>query len=161
MNCQQAVYSDKINLLPTLNESPIVYFALIYKFIYKKGIFMKPIKRQVALHIDVTGTHDLDSQRVVRMDALELVNAVEGVRQTWRLDPEHAISKEATAYHGLRNDKRKKYPKFNDVVEEFLDFIQDAQVVMHASFTHHVLNFELDRLQYSHLRDQCESVTYA
>lgn len=61
------------------------------------------------------------------------------------LNPGIPISKEATDIHGMTNDDLEGSPQFNDVVDEFIDFILGATLVIHnAKFDVEFLDQELN-----------------
>lgn len=119
-------------------------------------------KRKVALHIDVNTSHNKEAQRVIRINAVEIINGKEGKRFSHVINPEEApITPNAKAYHHLTDAKVAKGSKFADIADDFLAFINDATVVLHTPFTHHILNLEFDRLKMKHLKEQCRKVEYA
>jgi len=64
------------------------------------------------------------------------------------LNPEREMSAEAFAVHGLSSEFLADKPFFAEVVEDFLEFIGDAPLVIHnASFDISFINAELDRLK--------------
>src|SRR6185437_2662762 len=70
--------------------------------------------------------------------------------QTFHLyiNPERDMPQEAFAVHGLSSEFLADKPLFTEVVEEFLEFIGDAPLVIHnASFDISFINAELDRLK--------------
>jgi DNA polymerase-3 subunit epsilon len=64
------------------------------------------------------------------------------------MNPEREMSAEAFAVHGLSTQFLADKPFFHEVVEEFLEFIGDAPLVIHnASFDVSFINAELDRIK--------------
>jgi DNA polymerase-3 subunit epsilon len=64
------------------------------------------------------------------------------------MNPEREMSAEAFAVHGLSTQFLADKPFFHEVVEEFLEFIGNAPLVIHnASFDISFINAELDRIK--------------
>src|SRR5256886_13420769 len=64
------------------------------------------------------------------------------------INPERDMPAEAFAVHGLSSEFLSSKPLFTEVVEEFLEFIGDAPLVIHnASFDISFINAELDRIK--------------
>ena len=102
-------------------------------------------ERQVVLDTETTGLDPVQGHRVIEIGCVELVNR----RQTDRrfhtyLQPDRAIDAEAVRIHGITNDFLANQPRFPDVAEEFLNFVRDAELVIHnAAFDLGFLNHEL------------------
>jgi DNA polymerase-3 subunit epsilon len=63
------------------------------------------------------------------------------------LNPERDIDEGALEVHGLSREQLAKEPKFADIRAEFLDFVQDAELIIHnAAFDVAFLDAELTRL---------------
>jgi DNA polymerase-3 subunit epsilon len=101
--------------------------------------------RDVVLDTETTGLSPANGDRVVEIGCIELVNFLPTGRTFQKyLDPEMPMPFEAQKIHGLSDDFLRGKPKFADVADEFLDFIQDAQVIAHnAKFDVGFLNSEL------------------
>src|SRR5262249_25098292 len=64
------------------------------------------------------------------------------------INPERDMPAEAFAVHGLSGEFLSTKPPFHEVVDEFLEFIGDAPLVIHnASFDISFINAELDRIK--------------
>ena len=76
------------------------------------------------------------------------------------LNPEREIDQEAVRIHGRTWADLKDEPKFAEIAEEFLEVINDADVVMHqAEFDRKFLDFELERAGLDvRLQDLCNVV---
>lgn len=105
--------------------------------------------RQVVLDTETTGLEHRDGHRIIEIGCLELVER----RLTNRsfhvyLNPEREVEAGAIAIHGITNEFLADKPKFADVAGDFIDFIRDAELVIHnASFDVGFLNAELARLE--------------
>jgi DNA polymerase-3 subunit epsilon len=104
--------------------------------------------REVVLDTETTGFEPAEGHRVVEIGCVELMEHLPTGR-TYRcyLNPERLVPVESQRVHGLSDEFLADKPKFADVVEEFLDFIGDAALVIHnASFDMKFVNAELHRI---------------
>ena len=104
--------------------------------------------RQVVLDTETTGLEPEKGHRVVELGAVEIVDRqVTGKRVQFYIDPEREIDDAAYDVHGLDNAFLAGKPKFADVAEVFLDFVADAEVIMHnAPFDVSFIDYELSLL---------------
>jgi len=104
--------------------------------------------REIILDTETTGLDPRQGHRVVEIGCLELINHVPtGAQYHTYLDPERDMPADAFAVHGLNTEFLKGKPVFAQAVEEFLDFVGDARLVIHnAEFDLRFLNFELELL---------------
>ena len=105
--------------------------------------------RQIVLDTETTGLNPRTGDRIVELGCVELVNR----RRTGRtlhlyLNPERDSEPGALAIHGLTAEFLADKPKFADVAAEILDFVRDAEVLIHnAAFDVGFLDAELARLE--------------
>ena len=101
--------------------------------------------REIVLDTETTGFDPEAGDRIVEIGAIELVGHVPTDKQFHvYLDPERAMPQEAFEVHGLGDDFLRGKPKFAEVGQAFLDFIGDANLVIHnAAFDMKFLNAEL------------------
>ncbi|MFV3076687.1 DNA polymerase III subunit epsilon [Niveispirillum fermenti] len=104
--------------------------------------------REIVLDTETTGIDALNGDRVVEIGCVELFNHVAtGNHYHTYLNPERDMPAEAEAVHGLSATFLADKPLFAAVAGDFLEFIQDSQLVIHnASFDIGFLNAELARL---------------
>ena len=103
--------------------------------------------REVILDTETTGLDPNKGHRITEIGCVELIDHVPTGRvfQVY-INPERDVPPEAQAICGLPTEFFFDKPKFNEVVESFLDFIQDDVLVIHnASFDIKFLNSELER----------------
>jgi DNA polymerase III subunit epsilon len=103
--------------------------------------------REIVLDTETTGLDPFLGHRIVEIGCIELVNCIP-TSATFHvyLNPERDMPAEAEAIHGLSADFLAEKPKFADVVENLLEFLGDAKLVIHnAGFDLAFLNAELDR----------------
>lgn len=103
--------------------------------------------REVVLDTETTGLDPLAGNRVVEIGCIELVNMVATGRSLQLyLNPEMPMPAGAQEVHGLTDEFLADKPLFADKVDELLEFLGDAQLVIHnAQFDLGFLNAELER----------------
>lgn len=103
--------------------------------------------REIIFDTETTGLSPADGHRLVEIGCVELVNRIETGR-TFHvyINPERGMPAEAEAIHGLSAIFLADKPCFKDVVDDFLAFIEGAQLVAHnAMFDMGFINAELRR----------------
>ena len=117
--------------------------------------------RQVVLDTETTGLEAKDGHRIIESGAVELI----GRRLTERrlhcyVNPEREIDAGALDVHGLSAEFLSDKPRFADVVDELLVYVQDAEVIIHnAPFDLSFLDAELARAGRPPFAEYCASVT--
>jgi DNA polymerase-3 subunit epsilon len=101
--------------------------------------------REIVLDTETTGLDPNDGHRVVEIGCVELMHHVPTGRHFHRyIDPERDMPPEAFAVHGLSAEFLSQHPIFEAHVEELLDFLGDAPLIIHnAGFDMKFLNAEL------------------
>ncbi|GIX30535.1 MAG: DNA polymerase III subunit epsilon [Porticoccaceae bacterium] len=116
--------------------------------------------RQVVLDTETTGLEVNLDHRIVEIGCVELVDRRHTGNHFHRyLNPGRAIDAGALEVHGITAEFLADKPTFDQVVDEFLDFVRGAQLVIHnAPFDVGFLNHELARLGegYGRIEDYCE-----
>src|SRR6186713_2168050 len=105
--------------------------------------------REIVLDTETTGLDPLRGDRLVEIGCVEMVNRMPTGQVFHRhINPERAMPAEAFAVHGLSSEFLADKPLFAIVVDEFLEFIGDAPLVIHnASFDIGFINAELDKIK--------------
>jgi len=105
--------------------------------------------REIVLDTETTGLDPLRGDRLVEIGCVEIFNRMPtGQTYHCHINPERDMPAEAFAVHGLSTEFLATKPLFHEVVEEFLQFIGDAPLVIHnASFDISFINAELDRIK--------------
>jgi len=105
--------------------------------------------RQVVLDTETTGLEVEQQHRVIEIGCVELFNRrITGRHFHKYLNPERGIDFGAQQVHGLTLERLAREPKFAQVHLELLEFIQDAELIIHnAPFDVAFLNAELARVQ--------------
>lgn len=104
--------------------------------------------REIVLDTETTGLDPADGHRIVEIGCVELVNHLPTGRRFQRyLNPERAMTADALAVHGIKEEFLATQPIFAEVVADLLEFLGDAPLVIHnAEFDMRFLNAELHRL---------------
>lgn len=105
--------------------------------------------RQVVLDTETTGLEVEQQHRIIEIGCVELNNRRLTGRTFHRyLNPQRDIDEGALQVHGLTLEQLAKEPTFAAIHAEFLDFVRDAELVIHnAPFDIAFLNAELGRLE--------------
>jgi len=107
--------------------------------------------REIVLDTETTGLDPKSGHRLVEIGGVELVNRFPTGR-TWHhyMNPQRDMPEEAFNVHGLSAEFLSDKPLFSELAEDFLDFVDDATLVIHnAPFDMGFLNHELQGLGYS------------
>jgi DNA polymerase-3 subunit epsilon len=104
--------------------------------------------RQVILDTETTGLEPEQGHRIIEIGCVELMNRRKTGRTFHRyLRPDREVDRGATQVHGLTNEFLAQQPRFADIVEELLEFISGAELIIHnAAFDLAFLDAELKRL---------------
>jgi DNA polymerase-3 subunit epsilon len=113
--------------------------------------------RQIVLDTETTGLEAHLGHRLVEIGAVEMI----GRRPTGNhfhtyLNPQRAIDEEASRVTGIKDEHLVDKPLFIEKVDEFLEFIRGAELIIHnAAFDVGFLNAELKRAgaQYGQIAD--------
>lgn len=118
-----------------------------------------PQLRQIVLDTETTGLYPAEGHRVIEIGAIELINRrPSGRRQQYYLNPDRANAEDAVAVHGLSDEFLARQPRFHEIHEELLDFLQGAELIIHnAEFDVGFLDHELQLCQanVSRIADVC------
>ena len=104
--------------------------------------------REVILDTETTGISVKEGHRIVEIGCIELDNLIPTKnRFHCYLNPERKVSEQAFKVHGYSDTFLSKQKKFNEVVNEFLEFINNKRLIIHNSeFDLSHLNNELKLL---------------
>jgi len=104
--------------------------------------------REIVLDTETTGLDPKEGHRVIEIGCIELVNYVPSGREFHcYINPERDVPAGAVNVHGLSANFLSDKPKFEEIVDPFLEFIADTTLIIHnASFDIGFLNAELVRL---------------
>ena len=105
--------------------------------------------RQVVLDTETTGLEVNKGHRIVEIGCVELLERRPTGREFHRyVNPQRKMDEGATAVSGITDDSLIDKPLFAEVADEFLAFIDGAELIAHnASFDMGFLNAEFGRLE--------------
>ena len=101
--------------------------------------------KEVILDTETTGLFVKDGHRIVEIGCIEIEDLVATKnRFHCYLNPERKVSEKALEVHGYTDEFLAQQKKFSDVVDDFLDFIENKRLIIHnAEFDLSHLNNEL------------------
>lgn len=104
--------------------------------------------RQIVLDTETTGLEHQQGHRIIEIGCVELVNRrLTGQHYHVYVNPEREVDEGAREVHGIGNEFLADKPLFAQIAREFLDFVQDAELLIHnAPFDVGFLDSELARL---------------
>ena len=102
--------------------------------------------RQIVLDTETTGLSAEGGDRIIEIGCVELMGRkLTGSTKHFYLNPERDSHQDALKVHGISNEFLKDKPKFSAVADELLDYLQDAELIIHnAPFDVSFLNRELE-----------------
>ena len=115
--------------------------------------------RQIVLDTETTGLSTSQGHRIIEIGCIEMVNRRLTGREFHRfLNPDRDIDEGAEAVHGISREQLETEPRFPEVVDEFIEFVKDAELVIHnADFDVGFLDHELRRMKHQRpkITDHC------
>ena len=101
--------------------------------------------KEIVLDTETTGISVKDGHRIVEIGCIELNDLIPtNNRFHCYLNPERKVSEKALSIHGYTDEFLSDKKKFNEIVEEFLNFIDNKRLIIHnAEFDLSHLNNEL------------------
>jgi DNA polymerase-3 subunit epsilon len=117
-------------------------------------------KKFIILDTETTGLEVHQGHRVIEIGAVLLNDRKKSTDHFHTyLNPARLIDEEASKVHGITNEDLDDQPPFEEIAEEFLEFIEGSTLVIHnAAFDVGFLNNELQLAssKYPKLEDICE-----
>ena len=106
--------------------------------------------RQIVLDTETTGLSTSQGHRIIEIGCIELVNRRLTGRDFHRfLNPDRDIDQGAEAIHGISRADLQTEPRFPEIVDDFLTFIKDAELIIHnATFDVGFLEHELKLMKH-------------
>lgn len=104
--------------------------------------------RQIVLDTETTGLAVDRGHRIVELGCVELLERRPSGRQFQRyINPERSMDPGASEVNGLFDEFLADKPKFAEIVDEFVEFIDGAELIIHnAAFDLGFLDAEFSRL---------------
>ena len=103
--------------------------------------------RQIILDTETTGLQPEEGHRIIEIGCIELINR----RMTnhhfhYYINPDHKIERGAEEIHGITEAFLQDKPRFEEIVEAFLNYVKGAELIIHnAPFDVGFINSELKR----------------
>ncbi len=103
--------------------------------------------REIILDIETTGLEHKEGHRVIEIGCIELNSKEVGASYHQYINPSKTLTEDNIKIHGITNEYLIDKPLFDEIVDDFLAFIEDSSIIAHnASFDIGFLNFELEKL---------------
>ena len=104
--------------------------------------------KEIILDTETTGLSVRDGHRIVEIGCIELNNLIPTTNKFHcYLNPERKVSEKALEVHGYTDEFLSTQKKFKEIVDNFLNFIENKRLVIHnAEFDLSHLNNELSLL---------------
>ena len=101
--------------------------------------------KEVVLDTETTGISLKDGHRIVEIGCIELEDLIPTQKKFHcYLNPERKVSEKALEVHGYTDEFLSKQKKFNEIGDEFLEFVKNKRLIIHnAEFDLAHLNNEL------------------
>jgi DNA polymerase III subunit epsilon len=101
--------------------------------------------RQIFLDTETTGLSATGGDRILELACVELINRkLTKNNKHFYVNPQRESHEEALRVHGITSEFLADKPKFAEIADEFLEFVQGAEVIIHnAPFDVGFLNAEL------------------
>ena len=117
--------------------------------------------RQIVLDTETTGLSAENGDRIIEIGCVELVRRkLTGNNKHFYLNPGRDSHEDALKVHGISNEFLKDKPKFSAVVDELLEYLQGAEVIIHnAPFDVSFLNKELELIGRAPIKQCVAKVT--
>ncbi len=109
----------------------------------------KSDQRQIVLDTETTGLNPKEGHRIIEIGCVELINRrLTGQHFHVYLNPDRIIDEGAIEVHGISNEFLADKPHFKDIVEDFVSYIRDAELIIHnAPFDVGFINHEFALLK--------------
>lgn len=119
------------------------------------------MSRQIVLDTETTGLSAESGDRIIELGCVELLNRkLTGNNLHLYFNPGRDSHEDALKVHGISNEFLKDKPRFEDVAEDILQYLQGAEIIIHnAAFDVGFLNKELELTGRPAFRTYVESVT--
>lgn len=105
--------------------------------------------RQIVLDTETTGLEPKQGHRIIEIGCVELQDRkLTGNHYHQYIQPDREIDVGAIEVHGITNEFLQDKPRFEDIVQDFMTFIEGAELVIHnAPFDVGFINHEFNLLK--------------
>ena len=104
--------------------------------------------RQIVLDTETTGLETSANHRIIEIGCVEMIDR-KVTDNYWHfyVNPDRDIDAGAFSVHGISTDFLKDKPHFEDIADDFLNFVKGAELIIHnAPFDMGFLNHEFAKL---------------
>ena len=117
--------------------------------------------RQIVLDTETTGLSAESGDRIIELGCVELLNRkLTGNNLHLYFNPGRDSHEDALKVHGISNEFLRDKPKFAEVVDDILQYLQGAEIIIHnAAFDVGFLNKELELVGRPAFHSHVASVT--
>jgi DNA polymerase-3 subunit epsilon len=100
--------------------------------------------RQIVLDTETTGLDPRQGHKIIEIGCVEMINRrLTGNNYHQYIQPDREIDEGAQAVHGISNEFLSDKPRFADVVKDFIEYVDGAELIIHnAPFDVGFLNSE-------------------
>ena len=103
--------------------------------------------REIILDIETSGLEYKEGHRIVEIGCIEMNKKEVGGHYHQYINPLQTLTEDNIKIHGITNEFLEDKPVFEEIVDDFLKFIQDSSIIAHnANFDIGFLNFELEKI---------------
>ena len=112
--------------------------------------------KDIVLDTETTGLSVKDGHRIVEIGCIELDNLIPTKNKFHcYLNPERKVSEQALEVHGYTDEFLSQKPKFKEIVDDFLNFIEGKRLIIHNSeFDLSHLNNELNLIGKNKIKNE-------
>ena len=113
--------------------------------------------RQLILDTETTGFYFQDSDRIIEVGAIEMINRkLTGSSIHIYINPEKPVG-ESENIHGISDEFLKDKPKYAEIAEVLFEYLKGAEIIAHnANFDMNFLDMEFKRAGLSTLSEVCD-----
>jgi len=118
--------------------------------------------RQIVLDTETTGLEPSQGHRIIEIGCVEMINRrLTGNNYHQYIHPDREIDEGALAVHGISNEFLADKPRFDDIIADFIDYIDGAELIIHnapfdVGFMDH--EFRLAGTQFGSTSDYCKVI---
>lgn len=117
--------------------------------------------RQIIMDTETTGLDPKNGDKIIEIGAVEVVGRkLTNNNYHQYIQPEREVPEDAISVHGITNEFLVDKPIFADVIDDFMDFVTGAELIIHnAPFDVGFINHELSQLKnnkWGKLEDHCK-----
>ncbi|MDR1498872.1 MAG: DNA polymerase III subunit epsilon [Rickettsiales bacterium] len=112
--------------------------------------------REVCFDTETTGLNPYEGHRLIEVGCVELIDGKRTSSVFHQLiNPERDVPEESVKIHKITTEMLTDKPKFADIVDRFVAFLQDSPLIAHnSSFDMKFINYEFDLIPRERLKNE-------